>query len=100
MPSNGREVMGIACMLKSVGHGRYSLSKWTQAIAFLTCTGVICWYPYHLCLSEWMFGLYFGVAVGANVLNKKISMDKALGYKRADTAAVVTETCQPAGENQ
>ncbi|RLR18454.1 hypothetical protein D8L93_00785 [Sodalis-like symbiont of Bactericera trigonica] len=68
--------MGIAGMLKSVGHGRHSLSKWTQAIAFLICTSVICWYSYHLRLSEWMFGLYFGVAVRANVLNKKIAMDK------------------------
>ncbi|MGL9774770.1 MAG: hypothetical protein ACR5LG_14600 [Sodalis sp. (in: enterobacteria)] len=40
------------------------------------------------------------MALGANVLNKKIAMDEALGDKRADTAAVVTETCQPAGENQ
>ncbi|AHF77859.1 hypothetical protein Sant_2844 [Sodalis praecaptivus] len=91
---------GFTGMLKSVGHGRHSLSKWTQAIAFLTCTGVICWYSYHLRLSEWMFGLYFGVAVGANVLNKKIAMDKALEDKRVDVASVVADACQPAGENQ
>lgn len=68
--------MALSDIVKSVGDGKHSLSKWTQAVAFLTCTGVICWYSYKLQLSEWMFGLYFGVAVGGNILNKKISVDK------------------------
>ncbi|WP_034912992.1 hypothetical protein [Erwinia sp. 9145] len=78
--------MALADIVKSVGDGKHSLSKWTQTIAFLTCTGVICWYAYNLQLSEWMFGLYFGVAVGGNILNKKIAVDKVVEEKKIDAA--------------
>ncbi len=79
--------MALIDIVKSVGDGKHSLSKWTQVIAFLTCTGVIAWYAYKLELSEWMFTAYFGVAVGANILNKKIAVDKVVEEKKIDAAA-------------
>lgn len=68
--------MALTDIVKSVGDGKQSLSKWTQLIAFLISSGVIAWYAYKLELSEWMFTAYFGVAVGANIINKKIATDK------------------------
>lgn len=76
--------MALTDIVKSVGDGKHSLSKWTQLVAFIICSGVISWYAYNLQLSEWMFTAYFGVAVGANILNKKIATDKDLTEQKID----------------
>jgi len=76
--------MALTDIVKSVGDGKQSLSKWTQLIAFLISSGVIAWYAYKLELSEWMFTAYFGVAVGANIINKKIATDKDIKEQKID----------------
>lgn len=76
--------MALSDIVKSIGDGKQSLSKWTQVIAFLTSTGVIIWYAYKLELSEWMFTAYFAVAVGANILNKKIAVDQEVKSKQIE----------------
>lgn len=45
--------------------GSASLSRTMVWLAFLTCTGIIIWYAYKLQLDWDMFGLYFGLTVGA-----------------------------------
>lgn len=53
-------------MLKAQsGEGAASLSRTMVWLAFLTCTGIIIWYAYRLQLDWDMFGLYFGLTVGA-----------------------------------
>ena len=76
--------MALTDIVKSVGDGKQSLSKWTQLIAFIVSSGVIAWYAYKLELSEWMFTAYYTVAVGANIINKKIATDKDTQDKKID----------------
>lgn len=53
-------------MLKARGNdSSASLSRTMVWLAFLTCTGIIIWYAYKLQLDWDMFGLYFGLTVGA-----------------------------------
>jgi hypothetical protein len=85
------KTMALIDIVKSVGDGKHSLSKWTQLIAFLVSSGVIGWYAYKLELSEWMFTAYFTVAVGANIINKKIATDKDTQDKKID-AGIDPET--------
>ena len=57
--------MKIVDMLKARSADAPSLSRMMVWLAFLTCTGIIIWYAYKLQLDWDMFGLYFGLTVGA-----------------------------------
>lgn len=52
-------------MLKARSSDLPSLSRTMVTVAFITCTGIIIWYAYNLQLDWDMFGLYFGLTVGA-----------------------------------
>lgn len=57
--------MNMLDMLRARTANAPSLSRTMVFLAFLTCTGVIIWYAYNLQLDWDMFGLYFGLTVGA-----------------------------------